>query len=236
MLRSTLSFPRISPHVVSYGQQSYQSQVARNASGPIVPHGMVINHPVSQPPAIHPGGASSPSPFIGFAPGIPVQQQQTFNPPPPPPVIAPLPYDATCAFPHGYASTGHHMFVPYSSANAYHPGFYQSSNFSQRMNTPVSLSHTLPAPSHSMGFVGVQRQSSTVQKTPRSDPADDCFNLFWIFCLLGPLTWPCALFGVCSDRRSERIAGFFSLVMLTLCVVIIIVILSEASKESNSYE
>lgn len=155
-------------------------------------------------------------------------------------MVSPLPYSASNPYPSAYPSTGHQQSpVFYSASNAFPPG-YNIPNYNQRTHTigslaqalPTHPSSAMPSTSYSTGFAGIQGlQQPGDRKT--SDAEDECFNLFWLFCLLGPLTWPCALFGICSDRRSERMAGFVSLICLILGLVIAAVVLSQASRDSD---
>eukprot|EP00210_Caulerpa_lentillifera_P005182 g4954.t1 len=227
------SFPQ-PLNVVSYGQQTYQPTMSPNTSRPISPHNFSFPNP-PEPPVVLPGGSASTSPFIGYAPGFPVQQPYG------PPMIAPLPYSASNPYPPpGYTSYGGQqapMF--YSASTTMHPG-YGVPNYNQRAHTTGSLvqplpthpSATMPSTSYSTGFVGIQSQLPEDHKSPGNQD-EEWFNLFWLFCLLGPLTWPCALFGICSDRRNERMAGFVSLILLTLAIVVAAVVLSQASKDSD---
>lgn len=165
-------------------------------------------------------------------------QQPGFSPA----VIPPLPFNSASGVLGGYPSTGHPPMAPYTTSSVLPPRF-NSQNYVQRTHTPGTLSQSIPggpsnsfqATNYSLGFDGTQGQSSRQRKTP-GNLSEDWFNLFWLFCLLGPLTWPCALFGICSDRRGERIAGFVSLVLLTLALVAAAVILSQAANNSNDHQ
>ena len=66
------------------------------------------------------------------------------------------------------------------------------------------------------------------------DGEDDCFNIFWLFFLLGPLTWPCGFFGVCSEKHSERLAGLVSGVCLVLVVIAAVIVITQAPSGSTS--
>lgn len=154
-------------------------------------------------------------------------------------MIAPLPFNSASGVLGGYPSTGLPPMAPYTTSSVLPPRF-NSHNCVQRTHTPGTLTQSIPgAPSssfpaanYSFGLDGTQGQPSRQRKTP-GNLSEDWFNLFWLFCLLGPLTWPCALFGICSDRRGERMAGFVSLVLLILALVVAAVILSQAANNSN---
>jgi len=178
-----------------------------------------------------PGGVGQPSGFTGFAPaapGFPVQQYQQ------PPVINPLPYNASSPYPTTVAQAPAPMPQPAytTTASAYLPY-----NYNRRAHTTGSMY----PPGQQQGVIMPPSTSYTVpfgapppQSKSNEEYSDDCFNIFWLFFLLGPLTWPCAMFGVCSEKHSERMAGFVSAVCLVLVVIAAIVIITQAPGDSDS--
>lgn len=177
-----------------------------------------------------PGGQGQLSPFVGFtpaAPGFPVQQYQQ-----PQAMVNPLPYNASCPYPTPAAQAAPMPQPAYTtSASAYLPY-----NYNQRAQTTGSM--------YPPGQQGVMLPPTTSYTVPFGAPlqhsksneeyTDDCFNIFWLFFLLGPLTWPCAMFGVCSEKKSERMAGFVSAVCLVLVVIAAIIIITQAPGDSDS--
>lgn len=188
-----------------------------------------VNFVPSQPQThALPGGPSQTSPFVGFAPaapGFPIQQQFQQTPP-----INPLQYNASCPYPAPTVQATPMPQAAYTtSGSAYLPY-----NYNQRPQTTGTM--------YPPGQQGAMLHPSTSYTVPFGAPpvhsksneySDDCFNIFWLFFLLGPLTWPCAMFGVCSEKHSERMAGFISAVCLVLVVIAAIVIITQAPGDSE---
>lgn len=185
-------------------------------------------------PHVHayPGGTGQASPFFQYgpaAPGFPIQQY--------PNAIHPLPPNASNPYPlqqPQYAYSGNMpLYAPYTyNQRAATTGSvsYPMPNYSSPYPMPSS-NH--PFPSSSYPGMTNQGPQGTVSKS-HEVLTDDCFNIFWLFFLLGPLTWPCGAFGVCSSKPSERMAGVVSGVCLILVIIAAIVVITQAPSDSGN--
>ena len=212
---------------VAYGQHQDSSRVTM----PPPRGGEAFGHHPSQP-LMHalPGGGGM-SPFFGnapSAPGFPVQ-------PPGQSGIMPLPYNASnpspapftysaALPPHAYTHSGA-LYQPYDYNQRAHTTGSMFGGPPQPVNlTPASTSYSTP----------YDHTAQVDQKKSNADYADDCFNIFWLFFLLGPLTWVCGLFGICSDKQSERVAGFVSGICLILVVIAAVIVITQTPNDSGS--
>lgn len=180
--------------------------------------------------AVTGGAIQQPSsPFVHHAPaaGFPVQQ---FQRPVQPPMINPLPFNLSSPYPVAHAAQ------PPPPAFTQSASGYIPYNYNQRANTTGSMYPGQqgiilpPSTSYSVPFGG----HLPPQSKSNEDYTDDCFNIFWLFFLLGPLTWPCAIFGVCSEKQSERMAGFVSGICLVLVIIAAVIIITQAPGDSDS--
>lgn len=187
--------------------------------------------PQPQTHAVTGGAMQQPSsPFVhhATAAGFPVQQ---FQQPVQPPMINPLPFNISSPYPVAHAAQPPApMFT--QSASGYLPY-----NYNQRAHTTGSMYPGQqgvvlpPSTSYSVPFGG---QMPPAHSKSNEDYTDDCFNIFWLFFLLGPLTWPCAIFGICSEKQSERMAGFVSGICLILVIIAAVIIIFRAPGDTDT--